>query len=206
MGQLPGFQQWPVQVLGCLPVWQSRWCDNVRSWLQTCFQAKETTFWADSQCLCFHSNTKGKNLFLKSTRSEAHSAKGMLYFVKWEERILINFWLQLSLSLPDSQYHKVFVLEGKHCPGKYCFIYFHPYKPCLDLSVWIHEAETKFAQAFHWSFTMIHQPYQFVVGVFFLAFFFALMFTFYTANIRITCPSFSLFFLQEVVKVCREPE
>lgn len=74
--------------------------------------------------------------------------------------VLIYFCLQLSLSLPDSQYHQVFALEGKHCPGKYCFIYFYPCKPCLELSVWIHEAETKFAWAFHWCFTMGCQPYQ----------------------------------------------
>lgn len=74
--------------------------------------------------------------------------------------VLINFWLRISLSLPDSQYHQVFVLKGKHHPGKYCFIYFYPCEPCLDLSLGIHEAETKFVRAFHWCFTMGCQPYQ----------------------------------------------
>lgn len=52
----------------------------------------------------------------------------MFYFAKWEERKMAFFdkilWLQLSLSLLDSQYHQVFVLEGKHCPVKYWFIFF----------------------------------------------------------------------------------
>lgn len=93
-----------------------------------------------------------KFIVFKKPSSETHSDKIMFYFAKCKERkmaVLISFWLQMSLFLPDSQYHQLFVLEGKHCPGKYCFIYFYPCKPCLDPSLGIHEAGTKFARTIH---------------------------------------------------------
>jgi len=52
---------------------------------------------------------------------------------------------------------------------------------------------------------MLYNELSILLGVS-LACIFVLMFTFCTANIRITSPSFSVFFLEKAAKICRELE